>query len=233
MPVVTTSPAPPAAAPPAGRRVEYLPLGDVARADRNPKEHDLPAIRHSVETFGCTIAGMLDERTGRLVSGHGRLAVLELMCDEGAAPPEGVRAAPAGGGWLVPIVRGWSSRSDAEATAYLIAANRTGELGGWDDRLLAELLDETADHSPDLLAATGYSDDDLGDLIGALGAAPSLAELEEEYGEPAADDLWPVLRFKVPPEIRDEFHEITAEAGPDEVNRFLYLLTLAKGGDRA
>jgi hypothetical protein len=208
--------------------MEYMPLGSVPRAARNPKGHDLALIRRSIQQFGCTSAGILDERTGRLVAGHGRLAALELMYDEDQDPPEGITVG-ADGLWLVPIVRGWWSRSDAEAEAYVVADNRVGETGGWDDRLLAEVLDDIVDTDPDLLDATGYSSDDLSDLVASMAAPPSLDDLEGHYGDHDAADLWPVLRFKVPPDIKAEFYEITDDAGDDDVNRFMWLLNRAKG----
>src|SRR3546814_11528432 len=62
------------------------------------------------------------------------------MRDRGDNPPEGVRV-DAGGHWLVPVIVGWASRTDAEARAALIALNRTTELGGWVDDSLPDLLD--------------------------------------------------------------------------------------------
>ena len=44
---------------------------------------------------------------------------------------------------------GWSSRSDTEAGAALIALNRTTELGGWADEELIRLLTDLADQ-PDV-----------------------------------------------------------------------------------
>lgn len=104
----------------------------------------------------------MDERTGRLVSGHGRLeALLQMRETRPADPPAGVRAEE--GAWLVPVIRGWASRTDAEAEAFLIAANRTGELGGWEKDALADLLKDLA--GGDELLGTGYDSDDLDALI--------------------------------------------------------------------
>ncbi|MFC7641472.1 hypothetical protein ACFQX6_11125 [Streptosporangium lutulentum] len=105
-----------------------------------------------------------------LVVGHGRKEVLTAMVDSGSTPPEGVRLAE-DGTWLVPIVRGWSSRSDADAEAYLIANNRTSEKGGWDEAMLAESLLTIQEADAGLLVVTGYTADDLADLDAALGAA--------------------------------------------------------------
>jgi hypothetical protein len=208
------------------RRIDHLPLSGIIRATRNPKAHQASAIRASIEKFGVTMAGLLDERTGRLVAGHGRLAALDSMRADGATPPEGVTEAD--GEWLVPIVRGWSSRSDAEAEAYLVADNRLSELGGWDDRLLVEVLDEIADDNPDLLELAGYSQTDLDDMIAALGEPPTLDDLEKEYGDPDDSDLWPLLRFKVPPHIRNFFMDLTERYGElDDSARFIRLVEWA------
>lgn len=208
------------------RHLAYLPLDGIPRAVRNPKEHDSGAIRGSVEKFGCTIAGILDERTGRLVAGHGRLGVLEEMRDEGADPPEGVQRGD-DGAWLVPILRGWASRSDREAEAYVVADNRLNEMGGWDHRMLAEVLDELADTDPSLMAITGYTDTDLADMLASFGDPPDLDALGNDYGEPGEGDLWPILRFKVPPGIRNDFYELTS-ALEDDTDRFIALVNRAK-----
>jgi ParB-like chromosome segregation protein Spo0J len=168
------------------RRIEHMPLHAIPRAVRNPKEHDLEAIRRSVEAFGCIVAGELDERTGRLVVGHGRLQVLEAMAADKVSPPEGVLVDD-DGTWKVPIVRGWSSRSDADAEAYLIANNHTTERGGWEDQILAEVLADVRDADPDLLLAAGYTDDDLADLADAIAGADG-SDREEELPEPGDAD---------------------------------------------
>ncbi|MGW4794659.1 hypothetical protein ACWEPC_19845 [Nonomuraea sp. NPDC004297] len=176
------------------RHIEYLPLPEIVRAVRNPKEHDIPTIRKSIEKFGCTIAGELDDRTGRLVAGHGRLLVLEQMQAEGKSPPEGVKVAD-DGVWLPPILRGWSSRSDADAEAYLAANNSTSERGGWDRGLLADMLTDIGAADEELLTATGYDMADVENLVPAdLGEAPPAPELTSgpvERVEPP--DVWGVI----------------------------------------
>lgn len=72
-------------------------------------------------------------------------------------PPEGVALAD-DCSWLVPAVTGWSSRTDTEARAALIALNRTGELGGWVDDSLLSLLDELSAADPEL--PLGFGDED-------------------------------------------------------------------------
>src|SRR5690606_5009565 len=74
-----------------GRETRYLPLDELQPAARNPKGHDLARVRASIDRFGFVSPAVRDERTGRLVVGHGRVEVLKQMRDDGQSPPEGVR----------------------------------------------------------------------------------------------------------------------------------------------
>lgn len=140
------------------RRIEYRPLDDIQANPRNPKAHDVDTINDSVNRFGYIDGVVIDERTGYLISGHGRTKSLRAMRDRGDAPPDGVTVDQAGA-WLVPVQVGWASRTDAEAEAALIALNRTTELGGWVDESLLTLLDGLDDHT-----GIGYTSDDIEDL---------------------------------------------------------------------
>lgn len=147
-----------------GRRVEYMPLTQVEVALRNPKRHAEAEIRASIDRFGLAELPLLDERTGRLVAGHGRLDQVAAMRNDGQAPPDGVKLAD-NGEWLVPVVRGWSSRSDAEADSYLVGSNKLTIRGGWDNDGLAELLTDLAAQDAELLTLTGFTSDELSKLV--------------------------------------------------------------------
>lgn len=187
-----------------GRRLEYMDLDDLlARFDkRNSKAHDDAVIDASIQRFGFTDPPELDERTGLLVAGHGRLTRLAHWRDNGdaSAPPEGVTVL-GDGSWVVPVVRGWASADDNEAEAYLIANNRTGEAGGWHDNLVDSLahLADTAGGLP-----PGFTSDDLDDLLASAGAGQlpeqptdaAHAEDRSDRGEPAA------------PRVQQGIHEV-------------------------
>ena len=79
----------------------------------------------------------------------------------GLDAPEGVRV-NAKGEWLVPVIRGWSSRNDAEAEAYLVTSNELTITPGWDDNALAEML---ADMDRQLADIAGFDFDRLSDLL--------------------------------------------------------------------
>jgi hypothetical protein len=176
------------------RRVEYVPLSGIQPAPRNPKAHHAEGIRTSIGRFGIGELPLIDERTGRLVAGHGRVDQLTAMRADGQDPPEGVSVAPDTGEWLVPVVRGWRSRSDMDAEAYLVASNNLTTVGGWDDAGLAALLGDLAAFDPALLEVTGFSQ---GDLLAELPAAnppgefPSYDDdINTEYRCPKCEYEW-------------------------------------------
>ena len=149
---------------PEDRRLDYMPLTEVARAHRNPKKHDSVGIARSMDEFGVVEIPALDERTGRLVAGHGRLDVWLAAAAKQQQPPSGVKVGP-DGVWLVPVLRGWASKDDAHAEAYLVGSNQLTINGGWDDPGLAKLLDDLAAEDNSLLRVTGFDDDQLDKLL--------------------------------------------------------------------
>jgi hypothetical protein len=147
------------------RRVDYMPLGEIGAAPRNPKRHAGPEIQTSLARFGVAELPLLDERTGRLVAGHGRLDQLAEMRRTGQAPPRYIKVDPDSGEWLVPVQRGWASADDTAAEAYLVASNHLTTKGGWDRDGLGELLVDINAADPALLLATGFTDEDLAALL--------------------------------------------------------------------
>jgi hypothetical protein len=130
------------------RWMDYLPLDELIGAERNPKHHH-DDIAKSLRRFGYVEAIALDERTGRLVAGHGRVDDLRAKHTLGEPPPEGVEI-DADGRWVVPVQRGWASMDDGEADAYLIASNATSIAGGWNQAELDELTEALAAIDVDL-----------------------------------------------------------------------------------
>ena len=146
------------------RHIVYMGLVGLAPAARNPKAHDLPTLVESLRRFGWTNPAVLDERTGRLVAGHGRREACIILREQGDPPPGGVFIDD-DGDWLVPVLRGWSSRDDAEADAYIVADNRISEAGGWDTRELALLLEDVVTADAGLIEVLGYTADDLDAIL--------------------------------------------------------------------
>ncbi len=148
-------------------RVEYLPLSGLKPATRNPKSHHVETVLASMERFGYVAPMILDERSGRLVAGHGRLESLKRAKLAGHKPPDRIRAV--GADWLVPVVRGVAFADDREAEAYLLADNQTTISGGWDDDELQEII-----------ASLGAQD-----ALGGTGFEEFFAESELEQDDPA------------------------------------------------
>lgn len=232
----------------AERRIEHHRMDDIVPADRNPRNHNLPGIRALILRFGFTAPVLRDERTGRLVAGHGRVLALSDLRNDGQLAqlinrhrsgehvdiPPGITITPDGdwapngvgidhdGGWLVPIVCGWESKSDAEASAYLIADNRQTELARWDNDGLLELLDAIGEDDADLVGVAGFTDADTAALR---------ALTEDDPDEPPAartdpDDV-PGLAAQVHSERGDLWvlggHRLLCgdSTNPDDVDRVL------------
>ena len=115
-----------------------MPLSDIKPAKRNPKQHDLKEIKSSFGRFGFVEIPVMNERTGRVVAGHGRLEALIEMRDAGEEPPD--RVLKRGKEFFVPVQRGVKFKNQKEAEAYLLASNRLVERGGWSEPDLAGML---------------------------------------------------------------------------------------------
>lgn len=147
----------------AERTLEYIPLDELEPDERNPKAHDLDELRASLGRWGYTMPVMIDERTGKLVAGHGRR---ELLLDDHAhhrAAADGIRVLE-DGRWAVPVIRGWASTDDLEAWGYLVADNRLPERGGWTLEKLAPNLAHLA-ATPGGLEGIGYDREQVDEIV--------------------------------------------------------------------
>ena len=150
---------------------------------RNPRLGDVEAIARSLEVNGQyrPIVVNLGRHTGRplevLAGNHTLAAARQLGWGQIAATTVDV--------------------DDHQAARIVAADNRTADLGDYNTDVLVGLLQEL-----DGLEGTGYDDDTLEDMLAHLNPA-SLDELEDEYGEPEEDDLWPTISFKAPRELAD------------------------------
>ena len=167
-------------------RIEYIPLTKLQRWPRNPKGHDLGALTESVTRFGYTEPLVIDETSGRIVAGHGRLDLLQHLKASGAQAPERIRTED--GDWLIPVIRGIAFENEREAEAYLVAANRVQERGGWDYPDLADVLADLA--ATQGLQGTGFDGDDLDAMLKDLNPPETRGERHIERWE-VPDALWP------------------------------------------
>ena len=145
--------------------IEYLPLSKIVEADSNPKDHDIGQIYQSIKRFGFTQPIMINENTGKLLAGHGRLQTLQQMKQAGEKTPNRIKEKD--DEWLVPVLKGISFEDDMEAQAYLIADNRLTELGGWNTGELVETLQDLIEGGLDL-DGVGYDFDDLESMVNQI-----------------------------------------------------------------
>lgn len=130
-------------------RVEIWPLYRLSEYDRNPRTHSaaqVAQIAASIIEFGFTAPILVDEKSGMILAGHGRLA---------AARKLGMPEVP-----VVPL----GYMTEAQRRAYVIADNRLALNAGWDDELLAAELAALQGVDFDL-GVLGFTDDELAGLM--------------------------------------------------------------------
>lgn len=122
---------------------------DVLRPMRgNPRVGDVEAVKRSLEAFGQR-KPIVAQTDGTIIAGHH------------------LHAAAVALGWSeVAVV--FVDDDEAMARAFNLADNRTGDLGRYDNDLLAQSLVELRDADHDLLLASSYTDDDVDALLAFL-----------------------------------------------------------------
>lgn len=155
---VTAPPAPPGI--PETLAVLAEPIGSLKRRARNPRRGDMDAIRESLRVHGQYKPIVANRGTREVLVGNHTHEGAELE------------------GWA-DIAVTWVDVDEATAQRIVIVDNRTSDLAGWDDSLLAELLAELPD-----LTGTGFEQSDLDALLATL-------EPPDEFPDPEAgnDDL--------------------------------------------
>lgn len=179
--------------------IERVPINTISTHPQNARRGDVKAIAASLRANAQFAPIVVQASTRHVLSGnHTLLAARELGWEEIDAVVVDV--------------------DDQHAYRIMLAANRTADLGGYDNDALAELLSYL-----DSYDGTGYTDADIEALIAP---PPTLDELAD--AATPGDDEWPLLRIRVPPHVRDDFHALTRDAAADDATtRFQYLLQLA------
>jgi hypothetical protein len=104
------------------------------------------------------------------------------------------------GDWQVPVVAGWSSTSDVEAQAYIVASNRLVERGGWDEGTLTDVLADL-ELTDGGFVGIGY---DLDDALALL--SKRLGEMGEDESVDTSPQL-DGLTYRVVVDCDDEQHQ--------------------------
>ncbi len=211
-----------------GRWIELMPLRDLLerKHPENPKDHDIPSIAASILRFGFVAPPELDERTGMIAEGHGRLEAIDLLSEEKPAKLKQILTLTADDtDYLVPVVRGWVSKDDDELRAFLVASNRTTIAGGWVTDRLARILEEQQTRAGGL-DGLGYTPEQVADLLATIGAPPTLDQVAGSLGTASERELWPELHFRIPPAVKARYEALMAreKVSEDPAERFEWLV---------
>lgn len=159
---------------------DLVPIDQVSPHPANPRRGNVDEIAQSIASNGFYGALIVQRSTGHVLAGNHRL-----------------RAAQQVGLAEVPVV--WVDVDDDRAMRILLVDNRANDLAGYDEEQLIDLL-RTVDDSDGGLVGTGYSVDDLVDLL-KRHEPPDLDALADELGEPDPMDRWPVVKIPAPPHV--------------------------------
>lgn len=175
-----------------------VPISDLEPFPGNPRLGDIEAVRASLRRFGQVRAILVDGN--RIVGGHHVVLAGEAE------------------GWTHIAAIANEFRDEEEARAYLLADNRIPELGGYDEQLLVQHLQQLAEL--DALDGTGYTYDDLDE---------HLARLAQLGQEPAP----PPLADPTDPGVGDvsEMVLMYSKAQREQVEIWLQIVAKEKGTD--
>jgi len=167
-------------------RIELWPLDRLKPYAKNARTHSdaqVAQIAASIVEFGFT-APILVSEDGGILAGHGRLAAAKKLALD-----------------VVPVVV-LDHLTPTQRRAYILADNQLALQAGWDQELLAVELADLSAAGFDL-ALTGFSDEELADLLGDIEeteradeAAPIAEPEDEDIPEAPANpvsqpgDIW-------------------------------------------
>lgn len=123
-----------------------------ARNSRTHSQEQVAQVAASIREFGFTNPVLVDS-SGGIIAGHGRVMAARLL-----------------GMQSVPCLR-LSHLTEAQKRAYVIADNKLAINAGWDNELLALELRDLAEMDFEM-ELTGFSEDEIGELLGELDATP-------------------------------------------------------------
>lgn len=171
--------------------VSYRPLSELTPDPKNARQHSKVQIKklaRSIGQFGFVMPILVD-RNGGVIAGHARLLAAKQL-----------------GMATVPTIA-LAHLSDAQIAVYKIADNRLSELSTWDDKLLAESLQDLTLLNLDFsLELTGFDMGEIDLRIEGLEIVPEQgrADRADAIVDPVAGpavtavgDLWLLGRHRV------------------------------------
>lgn len=187
-----------AAAGPEDLAIAYRPLASIEPTPNNPKTHDVGVIQESIRRFGFVVPVVVDEKSGRLSAGHGRIEALRLMRAADEPIPEHIRKSK--NDWLVPVVSGARFKDEHELRGFLVGDNQATIAGGWNKAELAAILSRQMDR--ETLDGVGFNSAKVASLLRDLGKNTTPGEDDAPTADgdrqvSTAGDLWLLGRHRL------------------------------------
>ena len=162
----------------APQEYELVPIGSIQPHPRNVNDGDVGAIVQSIRANQFFGACLVQKSTGNILAGkHRWLAARECELE------------------IVPVI--WADVDDETALRMVLVDNRSCRLGHDDPLKLSEVLQEIMSNAG-TLEGTGFTGDDLDEIIAELGNG-ILGDEPEGEDEAAAPRVSLADRFIVPP----------------------------------
>ncbi len=142
---------------------ELVPLGRLTPHPKNARQGDVGAVYQSIEANGFFGALVVQRSTHHILVGNHR-----FLAARDAKMPE------------VPVL--WVDVDDERALRILLADNKTSDDASYDTQALADLLAHLANTTEAGLVGTGFTGDELDDLIQDL--LPKADKEDKAQAEP-------------------------------------------------
>lgn len=145
-----------------------VPLSSLKHYGKNPRTGDVDAIAESLKVNGQYRPVVVNERTNEVLAGNHTLKAARKL------------------GWSE-IAATFVDADEEQAARIVLVDNRSNDLAGYDDKALADILQEVED-----LAGTGFSDQDLADLLAKIEPeelSPVLPPEDTTPAEPPKDPI--------------------------------------------
>lgn len=181
-------------------------IGDLIEWKSNPRkstDEDESRIRESMQIFG-QVETIAIGPSNELYNGHQR--VKALLNEHGPDFVVDVRVSS----------RALTEAEQRQLTIFL----HESATGQWDFEILGDTFDRA-----DLLD-WGFPEWKIPDASGP----PSLDDLSAQFGDPAEDAFWPVIRYRVPPELFADWSDLVASLkGESDADTIRAIIDAAAG----
>jgi len=164
-----------------------ISIGDLVHDSTNPRNHDSidnrRSVRASLEAHGQVVPILVQKGTNRIIHGNLRVETMREMGIEEASC------------WVI-------DADDLEVKRLAITLNKTGEMAGWNQDVLAGQLKDLTDSLPDF---------DLEDL----GFDSSILDAGDPFGGEVVNEDYFDDSFNTQDDDEDDLKEPSSPTGPE------------------